>query len=76
MQTFSGILFVDEIRRSSLIVWYYRLLGARLGRDVFVNTVKVRKGAFEVGRFVRDAVPGVRAMRTRVALRYVFDLPQ
>lgn len=44
LQSFSGLLFVDEIRRSRLIVWYYRLLGAKLGRDVFLNTVRVRGG--------------------------------
>lgn len=43
LQSFSGLLFVDEIRRSRLIVWYYRLLGARLGRDVLLNTVRVRE---------------------------------
>ncbi|CAM9154206.1 unnamed protein product, partial [Sphacelaria rigidula] len=41
LQSFSGLLFVDEIRRSRLIVWYYRLLGAKLGRDVFLNTVRI-----------------------------------
>lgn len=39
--SFSGLLFVDGIRRGRLVVWYYRLLGAKLGRDVFLNTVKV-----------------------------------
>lgn len=40
--SFSGLLFVDGIRRGRLVVWYYRLLGAKLGRDVFLNTIKVR----------------------------------
>jgi len=43
LQSFSGLIFVDEIRRGRLVVWYYRLLGAKLGRDVFLNTVRVRK---------------------------------
>lgn len=43
LQSFCGLLFVDEIRRGRLVVWYYRLLGARLGRDVFFNTVRVRR---------------------------------
>ena len=42
LQSFSGLIFVDEIRRGRLVVWYYRLLGAKLGRDVFLNTVRVR----------------------------------
>ncbi|CAM9898190.1 unnamed protein product, partial [Ectocarpus fasciculatus] len=41
LQSFSGLLFVDEIRRGRLVVWYYRLLGAKLGRDVFLNTVRI-----------------------------------
>lgn len=41
LQSFSGLIFVDEIRRGRLVVWYYRLLGAKLGRDVFLNTVRV-----------------------------------
>ncbi|CAN0398431.1 unnamed protein product [Laminaria digitata] len=41
LQSFCGLLFVDEIRRGRLVVWYYRLLGARLGRDVFFNTVRI-----------------------------------
>lgn len=45
LQSFSGLLFVDEIRRSRFIVWYYRLLGARLGRDAFLNTVRVSERA-------------------------------
>lgn len=49
MQSFCGLLFVDEIRRGRLVVWYYRLLGARLGRDVFFNTVRVRKRGERAG---------------------------
>lgn len=45
LQSFSGLIFVDEIRRGRLVVWYYRLLGAKLGRDVFLNTVRVSKEA-------------------------------
>ncbi|CAM9583172.1 unnamed protein product, partial [Discosporangium mesarthrocarpum] len=41
LQSVAGILFVDEIRRSRLIVFFYRALGAKLGRDVFLNTVRI-----------------------------------
>lgn len=47
LHSFSALLFVDEIRRSRLIVWYYRLLGAKLGRDVFLNTVRVRAAVYK-----------------------------
>ncbi|CAM9806510.1 unnamed protein product, partial [Phaeothamnion confervicola] len=41
LMSFCGVLFVDEIRRTRFVVWYYRALGCRLGRDVFLNTNRI-----------------------------------